>query len=235
MIKLHHVSHRFGKEEIIHHINWELHPNRKYILTGPSGHGKTTLLKILAKLIHPTSGKVTYDGNIKLGYLFQNNALFDSLTAFENLSFPLRELHEIPREEIHDRVMHFLKLVGLEKAAKKFPNKLSGGMKKRLGIARALIINPSFMVYDEPTAGLDPITSREIASLISERFEASSKGMLIVSSDLHRIKEWDGEIYFLAARDFSPVGTFQEMKRHPNPMIHQFVTGSGHGPLGIGP
>lgn len=237
MIQLDRVTHSFGSEVILKEINWKIETDKTVILTGPSGHGKTTLLKLIAQIVSPTTGSVEHKDVSKIGFLFQNNALFDSLSTYENLAFPLRELRSTPENELDDQVMHFLKLVGLEDAKNRLPSELSGGMQKRLGIARALIIKPDFMIYDEPTAGLDPITSRSITELISIQTKNIEGGMLIVSSDLNRINQFDRDsrgnatIYFLANAKLVSVGSFSEMQESSDPLINQFVTGSPHGPM----
>lgn len=231
MIHLKGVTQRFGKETILDKIDWDIETDKVLILTGPSGHGKTTLLKIIAQIIAPTAGTLFHKDISNIGFLFQNNALFDSFTAYENLAFPLRELRKYTESEIDIKVKHFLEIVGLLDSEDKFPSELSGGMQKRLGIARALIIYPDFMIYDEPTAGLDPITSRNIASLIQKEASNLHGGMLIVSSDLNRIREWGGKIFFLANKKLITVGSYDDMRSSPHPMIAQFIAGSPHGPL----
>ncbi|OGQ36356.1 MAG: hypothetical protein A3F16_05210 [Deltaproteobacteria bacterium RIFCSPHIGHO2_12_FULL_43_9] len=231
MIELQNITQRFGNESILDTIDWNIETDKVLILTGPSGHGKTTLLKIIAQIISPSTGIVIHKDISNIGFLFQNNALFDSLSAYENLAFPLTERRTYTENEIDQRVKHFLGVVGLSDAENKFPAELSGGMQKRLGIARALIIYPDFMIYDEPTAGLDPITSRSIASLIQKEATGLRGGMLIVSSDLNRIKEWNGNIFFLANKKLTFVGSYNDMKNSSDPAILQFISGSPHGPL----
>ena len=231
MIELQNITQRFGNESILDTIDWNIETDKVLILTGPSGHGKTTLLKIIAQIISPSTGIVIHKDISNIGFLFQNNALFDSLSAYENLAFPLTERRTYTENEIDQRVKHFLGVVGLSDAENKFPAELSGGMQKRLGIARALIIYPDFMIYDEPTAGLDPITSRSIASLIQKEATGLRGGMLIVSSDLNRIKEWNGNIFFLSNKKLTFVGSYNDMKNSSDPAILQFISGSPHGPL----
>lgn len=231
MIELQNITQRFGKETVLEGIDWKFETDKVLILTGPSGHGKTTLLKIIARIIPPSTGNVLHSNISNVGFLFQNNALFDSLSSYENLAFPLRELHSQTEDEIDTRVKHFLESVGLSDSEDKFPGELSGGMQKRLGIARALVIYPDFMIYDEPTAGLDPITSRSIAALIQKEAANLRGGMLIVSSDLNRIREWGGNIFFLANKKLTFVGNYNDMKNSSDPAIQQFISGSPHGPL----
>ncbi len=166
-----------GQDHIVlENINLDIQKGECLVLVGPSGQGKTTLLKVLATLITPQNGDVLFEQKKiltlskknqtmalkKMGMLFQKNALFDSVTCGENIAFPLRETTALSEDEIQKKVDHFLEAVGISHAKNLFPDEISGGMQKRLGIARALALDPEIIFYDDPTAGLDPITSRKI-------------------------------------------------------------------------
>ncbi|MES2855391.1 MAG: ATP-binding cassette domain-containing protein, partial [Bdellovibrionota bacterium] len=181
-IELRNVSISFGEETLLRNVSLKVGAGEAFILIGPSGYGKSTLLKLMAGLLEPTTGEVMINGkNLaslrglerdallrRMGMLFQKNALFDSLSVAENVAFPLREVLGTPDNEIPAIVDRYLKAVGIDHAKDLFPDEISGGMQKRLGIARALVLRPEIVLYDDPTAGLDPITSQKIIQLIKE-------------------------------------------------------------------
>ncbi|MGZ3723546.1 MAG: ABC transporter ATP-binding protein, partial [Bdellovibrionales bacterium] len=171
-LALNDVSMSFGGSAVLKKVSVQVAPGECLVLVGPSGKGKTVVLKLFAGLLAPSQGKVMVDGEdlnglsrarqekllLQMGMLFQKNALFDSLTVGENIAFPLREKTSLSEAEIQDKVSYFLEEVGIAHARTLFPDEISGGMQKRLGIARALALAPKIVLYDDPTAGLDPIT-----------------------------------------------------------------------------
>jgi phospholipid/cholesterol/gamma-HCH transport system ATP-binding protein len=199
-------------------------------ILGPSGSGKSVLLKIMAGLITPDQGTVRVESK-NLGMLFQKNALFDSLSVEENLSFPLRERLGIRGSEADDRINELLRAVQLNGSEKLFPNELSGGMQTRLGIARALIVNPEVIFYDEPTAGLDPITSRKIAEMIGSLQKKRGSTIVTVTNDVHRAYQLADRIFLLAQGRLIEGGSPDQVRETNLPELKQFVNGLQEGPL----
>lgn len=230
---------------LLHGINFQVKPQESIVLIGPSGHGKSVFLKMLCGLMEPTTGEVLHQGESlyeateiqrnlkmqKMGMLFQKNALFDSLTSGENIAFPLRELTDLTDAEINDKVDHFLEAVELPHAKSLFPNEISGGMQKRLGIARALALDPKTVFYDDPTAGLDPITSRKIVELILQLKEENQSTVVAITNDMGRAFQMADRIGMIVGRELIMTGTVEETKAHPDPRVAQFISGELEGPL----
>lgn len=212
---------------------------------GPSGQGKTTLLKTMAGLITPRNGRVfinnqewstlgsneRFETLKKLGMLFQKNALFDSLTCGENIAFPLRETTDLSEEEIQTKVDVFLEAVGITHAKFLYPDEISGGMQKRLGIARALALNPDIIFYDDPTAGLDPITSRKIIELILDLQKKNNSTVIAITNDVNRAYQLAKRMALVVDQELVITGTPEQTKKHPDPRVQQFIHGALHGPL----
>ena len=198
VIEIEHLKKSFGKNEVLKDINLTLAKGENLVVLGKSGSGKSVLIKCLVKLIEADEGKLTalgeniseLDGaslNIlrkQIGFLFQSAALYDSMTVRENLEFPLRDLRNMQQDEKDKKVLEALQNVGLEAAIDKMPSELSGGMRKRIGFARTLILNPEIMLYDEPTTGLDPITSKEISNLILSIQKKYNTASIIITHDI---------------------------------------------------
>lgn len=215
------------------------------VLIGPSGQGKTVLLKILAGLLAPTNGEARVEGQnmqtlpqaqqqrlrLKMGMLFQKNALFDSLTAGENIAFPLREKTGLTEIEIQERVAHFLEQVGILHARHLYPDELSGGMQKRLGIARALALKPQIVLYDDPTAGLDPITSRRIVELILNLRREQNSTIVTVTNDMARAYQLADRIVMVVDGEALITGDREQTRAHVDPRVTQFINGRLNGPL----
>lgn len=230
MIQVDRLAIQFDSQKIFENVSFRVPAEGSAVIVGPSGCGKSVLLKIIAGLIAPTSGSVRL-ATTNYGMLFQKNALFDSFTVEENLLFPLKERLKITGSEATSRSERLLKAVGLYESRHLLPDEISGGMQKRLGIARALIVEPELILYDEPTAGLDPITSRVIADLILELKRERSSTLLTVTNDMQRAYQIGDAIYLLAQGRLTRGGTPDETRRSSDPAIAQFIRGKREGPL----
>src|SRR3954453_6419122 len=227
----------FGNNHVLRAVNLDLYKGENVVVLGRSGTGKSVLIKIISGLLKPDSGTVRVLGNdvtrlnekellklrLKLGFSFQNSALYDSMTVRENLEFPLvRNKRHLTRKEINDSVERVLRAVGLFQTLNQMPSELSGGQRKRIGIARTLILSPEIMLYDEPTAGLDPITSIEINNLINrvkENFDTSS---IIITHDLTCAKMTGDRVAMLLDGTFEKQGTFEEVFESKDERIKSF-------------
>jgi phospholipid/cholesterol/gamma-HCH transport system ATP-binding protein len=233
MISVQGVGKKFGETWVFRNVSFSAQRGSATALIGPSGSGKSTLLKTIAGLLTPNEGRVSL-GSEDLGMLFQKNALFDSLTVEENLLFPLRERKKIKGAPARARAAELLNEVGLAGSEHLYPNQISGGMQKRLGIARALIVEPEILLYDEPTAGLDPITSRLIADVILRLKKKLGTTILTVTSDMQRAYQLGDTIYLLAQGRLLGGNGPDEIRRSEDPSIRQFIQGMQEGPLTAG-
>jgi len=203
LVQLDRVCVQFGKQPVIRDLSLSIHRGQTLLVIGESGCGKTVLLKLIVGLLRPTSGRVMFEGKElnelspveltlvrrRFGFLFQGAALFDSLSAYENVAYPLRALHDLSEPEIRLRVLDRLKEVGLdEAAANKMPAELSGGMRKRVGLARALALDPEVMLYDEPTTGLDPVMTNTINDLIQQTRERRPVTSIVVTHEMKTVR-----------------------------------------------
>ena len=203
MISLDGVSMQFGTHEVLRDVTFPINRGETLLVIGESGCGKTVLLKLIVGLLQPQSGRVLFEDRPvaerslaelvllrrRFGFLFQGAALFDSLTVYENVAYPLRALHSLAETDIRDRVRARLSEVGLpENAAAKMPAELSGGMRKRVGLARALALDPEVMLYDEPTTGLDPVMTELINDLILQTRERRPVTSVIVTHEMKTVR-----------------------------------------------
>lgn len=233
-IRVSNVSKRFYQQPVLSRVSFDVKRGQSYVVLGQSGMGKSVLLKIMAGLMNADEGNVEL-ATRNIGMLFQKNALFDSLTVFENLEFPLRERTELAAPERRKKIERFLEWVGLANTAHQFPDELSGGMQKRLGIARALIVEPEILFYDEPTAGLDPITSRIIAELMLRLKSEFGTTIVVVTSDVMRAFQLADQVGLLVkgpqGANLLAAGTPAEARASTDPAIQQFINGLTKGPL----
>jgi phospholipid/cholesterol/gamma-HCH transport system ATP-binding protein len=234
MIELSNVSKKFQEHYVLDSISFSVKKSQSYVILGQSGVGKTTLLKMIGGLIDKDFGSIKILSE-NIGMLFQKNALFDSLTVFENLDFTLRErttLGELERRKLSLKYLEFVELSGKEEL---YPSELSGGMQKRLAIARTLILNPEVILYDEPTAGLDPITSKVIADLILKLQKEMGTTIIMVTSDIFRAYQLGNQLGLLVKNPngsrLIQMGTPEEAKNSNDPSIIQFIKGKTKGPL----
>jgi phospholipid/cholesterol/gamma-HCH transport system ATP-binding protein len=216
----------FDDNHVLQGVDLDLHKGENIVVMGRSGSGKSVLIKIIAGLIKPEEGIVKVFGKevdkiekkeltdlrLKIGFLFQGNALYDSMTVKENLEFPLiRNNRKIPEDKIDEAVKDVLEAVGLSETADQLPSELSGGQKKRIGIARTLILKPEIIFYDEPTSGLDPITSSEMNALINDVKEKYNTSSIIITHDLTCAKATSDRIFMLIDGKFIRQGEFEEV------------------------
>lgn len=216
----------FGSLDVLKGVNLDLYEGENLVVLGKSGSGKSVLIKIIAGLIKPDSGDVEVLGKrvdtlskveldelrMNIGFCFQNSALYDSMTIQENIEFPLiYAVKNLSPKEIKSRVDRVLEAVGLEKTRNQMPSELSGGQKKRIGIARTIVVNPKVVLYDEPTAGLDPITCNEINQLINQVKEDYKASSIIITHDLTCTKQTADIAAVLLNGVFKKTGTFDEI------------------------
>lgn len=226
VIEIRDVSKSFGDNHVLRGVNLDLYKEENLVVLGRSGTGKSVLIKLISGLLRPDEGEINVLGEsvlelndrelrelrLKIGFSFQNSALYDSMTVRENLEFPLvRNKRNLTRSEINYAVEEVLDGVGLSQAINQMPSELSGGQRKRIGIARTLILRPEIMMYDEPTAGLDPITCLEINGLINEVQERYKTASIIITHDLACAKEVGDRIVMLLDGKFERQGSFEEI------------------------
>lgn len=247
MIELRRLVYTIQDRHILRGVDMRVERGETFSVVGFSGVGKSTLLKCIAGLIEPTSGEVIIDGvNIvgmpenklrsvrsKIGMAFQNAALFDSLTVYENVSFGLRHQRRLPEDEIRRIVAEKLALVGLSNTENLYPSQLSGGMQKRVGIARALAVDPEILLYDEPTSGLDPVMAAVIGDLIISLRDKLGVTSVVVSHDVALTKKVANRIGMLHGGRICMVGTWDEIAATDNPVVRQFIDGRVEGPVKV--
>jgi len=228
-----------GEGFLLKDVNFRVFPGESLVLVGPSGAGKSTLLKIMAGLLDPSAGEIHVEGEKwldltitqrnrhfrKRGMLFQRNALFDSMTSLENVEFPLRETTELSALEIRARAEKVLDSVGLFHARDQFPAELSGGMQKRLALARALVLQPALLFCDDPVAGLDPITSRKILDLILELKIQSEMTAISALNDMNRAYQMATRIWVVMGGNVIDIGTPDQADKFPDLKIQKFLQG----------
>lgn len=226
VISVRRLEKSFGKNHVLHSIDLDVHQGENLVVLGRSGAGKSVLIKIIAGLMRPDKGEAVVLGKnvaqlsyreldqlrLKIGFSFQHSALYDSMSVQENLEFPLRRhAKHLSETEIREAVKESLKAVGLLHAMHQLPSEISGGQRKRIGIARTLILRPQIMLYDEPTAGLDPITSLEINGLINHVQRSFHTTSVIITHDLTCAKATGDRIAMLLDGRFVRVGSFNEV------------------------
>lgn len=237
VISIHGLYKSFGSNRVLRGVDIDVYRQENVVVLGRSGTGKSVLIKIIAGLLKPDTGEVEVLGEkvdklstrdlrelrLKIGFSFQNSALYDSMTVQENLEFPLvRNRRELGRAEIDEAVDQVLEAVGLSQTKKQMPSELSGGQKKRIGIARTLILKPEIMLYDEPTAGLDPITCIEINNLINEVKERFKTSSIVITHDLTCARMTGDRISMMMEGKFIRTGTFEEVFESDDPRIRDF-------------
>jgi phospholipid/cholesterol/gamma-HCH transport system ATP-binding protein len=237
----------FNGQEVLRGVNLKVEEGETLALIGGSGKGKSVLLKHIIGLMKPDRGKILIDnqdisrlrgGALKrlkerFGYVFQSGALFDSLTVFENVAFPLREKTKMEASLVWDTVFNELARVGLSGAENKYPAEISGGMRKRVALARCLVMNPEIVLFDEPTTGLDPLTGKAIRKLIKECQESLKFTAIIVTHEIPAIFSLVNHVAMLYNGKIITECTPEEIKNSKDPVVHQFVHGELEGPISI--
>lgn len=239
VIKIRKLKIAFGDKVVLDEIDLDVYEGETLAVIGPSGTGKSTVMKVLTGLLAPTSGSVVIDGQETssfteaewdklrqhMGVVFQYSALFDFLTVGENVAFGLRRHFKLPEDEVQHKVHRLLELVGLPDAADMLPAELSGGMKKRVGLARALAMQPRFVFYDEPTSGLDPVMTMTISRLIRKTQEQMKVTSILVTHDMESVFYTADRIAMLYKGKIVQVGTVDEIKNSKNKIVQSFING----------
>jgi phospholipid/cholesterol/gamma-HCH transport system ATP-binding protein len=241
-VKLEHVTKSFDGRKVLDDITFEVAEAKAFCLLGRSGTGKSVTLKHIIGLIRPDQGRVLIDGRDisqldssalsevrkHMGFVFQNAALFDSMTVGDNVAFPMRRHTDLADGEIRERVRQKLADVGLEKEYDKMPADLSGGMKKRASLARAMALDPSILLVDEPSAGLDPITASEIDELLVQRKKAGAM-LIVVTHDIPSARVIGDELAMLHEGRIVAQGTVEELDKSDDKLVQAFMRSQGGG------
>ncbi|MDH5185987.1 MAG: ATP-binding cassette domain-containing protein [candidate division WOR-3 bacterium] len=226
MIRIHEVHKNFGNHIVLNGISFEVTDNEIVVILGPSGTGKTVLLKIIAGLIKPDSGSIFFDGKAldqmvpdeiyelrkQIGFVFQGSALFDSLTVYENIGIAIEEHTNWKRGKKQERIKQILEIIGLPNKHRLRPKDLSGGMMKLVGIGRALALDPPYLFYDEPTVGLDPIMKSRITELIITFRDRYQKSGIVVTHDLESAQLIGSKLYMLKSGKIQKISTIAKEK-----------------------
>jgi len=237
-IAFEHVSKSFGRKAVLRDVSFTVAQGEALCILGRSGIGKSVTLKLMIALVHPDAGQVRIDGvditqlrgvplsqvRRKMGFLFQSGALFDSLTLHDNLALPLQRLTTKSRQEIEESVDQALKEVGLQADKSKMPVELSGGMQKRAGLARALVLEPRILLVDEPSSGLDRITSSEIDDLLLDQKTKRKTTMVIVTHDVRSARRLGDHFAVLGDEHLLAFGTAADLDHHNNSLVHRLFS-----------
>jgi phospholipid/cholesterol/gamma-HCH transport system ATP-binding protein len=247
MIRVVDLHKRFGGQEVLKGVNLDFETGKITTIIGGSGSGKTVLLKHLNALLLPDRGSIFVDDRDitklgqsalnevrrKFGVLFQGAALLDSMSLYDNVAFPLREKSRLAEPEVDKKVKESLAQVGLDGMGYKFPAEVSGGMKKRAGLARALVTAPEIMLFDEPTTGLDPLLGKSIHELIRKMHATFGFTGVIVSHDIPEVFKFSDRIAMLANGVITEVATTEQFVASKNPVVRQFLQGDTEGPISV--
>lgn len=245
MIVIHDLHKNFGNKVVLRGVNLEIYDGERLVIIGRSGCGKSVLLKHIINLLQPDKGYILVDDvpirkvgqkdlfflRKQFGFLFQGAALFDSMTVAENIALPLNEHTKISQKEIGMKVAAKLELVGLPGIEQLKPAELSGGMKKRVGLARALIMDPKYILYDEPTTGLDPIMAANIDKLIIELSDKLNVTSIVVTHDMQSVTKIAERVVMLHHGQIIYSGTVDELFSTDHEVVHQFVNAEAEGPI----
>ena len=247
MIEVKGIAKAFGKQRVLKSCDLTIESGETLVILGQSGGGKSVLLKIISGLLQQDAGSVRIDGKLRremtlaerdklalsFGYLFQGAALFDSLTVGQNVTFALRRFTDYGEARLRDIAEERLNWVGLRGVQDKKPAELSGGMRKRVGLARAVAMDPSFILYDEPTTGLDPVTSDAINELILSLQKRIKMTAIVVTHDMTSAYKVGDRMAMLYHGEIIEVAATETFKNSPNPLIQQFIHGRAEGPIEV--
>jgi phospholipid/cholesterol/gamma-HCH transport system ATP-binding protein len=236
IVEVSHLSKSFGENKVLNDISFILNKGENLVVLGRSGSGKSVLIKCIIGLIHKDRGEVNLLGkNIEtlnsnsfnelrksVGFLFQSSALYDSMSVRENLEFPLRAMKNNTSESVDNLIIEALQHVGLEDAIDKMPSELSGGMRKRIALARAIILKPTLILYDEPTTGLDPITSREISHLILDIQQKFNTSSIIITHDMACAKIAANRMIMIDEGKIKAEGDFEQLSKSEDQWVRAF-------------
>lgn len=245
MIAIRNLKKSFENKAVLRDVNLDIYDGEKLVIIGRSGCGKSVLLKHIVNLMQPDNGYILVD-NIAIkkvgqkdlfllrkqfGFLFQSAALFDSMTVAENIALPLVEHTDMTQKEINEKIAEKLELVGLPGVEYLKPAELSGGMKKRVGLARAIVMDPKYILYDEPTTGLDPIMAANIDKLIIELSEKLNVTSIVVTHDMQSVAKVADRVVMLHNGKIIFSGSIDELYATDNKVVNQFVTANAEGPI----
>lgn len=237
MIEVNHLSKSFGSQQVLRDVSLSLYNGENLVILGKSGTGKSVLIKCIVGLLTPDGGTIDVLGKevsslntyqldelrMKIGFLFQSSALYDSMTVKENLEFPLKRIRrELKARQREEKIIEVLENVGLAESIHKMPSQLSGGMRKRISLARTIVVDPLIMLYDEPTTGLDPVTSDEISALINEvkiKYKTSS---IIITHDIECARATGDRVMMLKDGEIYSEGSVREFNQSTDPLIKSF-------------
>ena len=231
------ISKSFGSQRVLDGVDLEVKKKETVVILGQSGSGKSVFLRLLIGLHQPDSGSIVVFGEDiaklplaklndirkRIGFLFQHSALYDSMNVEENVAFPLRRHTKLSEQERNQKVLDLLKSVGMEADLKKMPSELSGGMQRRVGLARALALDPEILLFDEPTAGLDPIMSAEIGKLISQQKQERNVTSIVVTHDIHNAKSFADRLVVLHDGKIVSQGTYEELGRSQDEFVVRYL------------
>ncbi len=237
VIKMDHLAKSFGEQVVLKDISLQLNKGENLVVLGKSGSGKSVLIKCIVGLLYPDSGTINVLGKDietlddtalreireQVGFLFQSGALYDSMTVKENLLFPLKRIKKgLTKEAMDDKIMQVLESVGLGDAGDKMPSQLSGGMRKRISLARTIVVDPTIMLYDEPTTGLDPVTSDEISALINEVQQHYKTSSIIITHDIKCARCTSDRIIMIQDGAVYMEGSLEDFEKSIDPLIVSF-------------